>query len=264
MEIEVSRWPTVHAALALARQAKDGAVAHPLWNLHVEAPTAVQRDPAAAAVESVLQRHRKLHLDIASRHRDPDAAAPAASRRLLEERGEEVAERLEPSPLLRAALGSAPPRARGWREVHPALPVAAEGVVLGALLGIAQHLVGFVDLLEPFAGLGPLRGGLKVRMVLPGQLAVGALDLLCRRLARHAEHLVVVTIFHRHDSPSSRLAGFVTTTCARRERCYHLLRGRAPRGSRNSTSCRSARVTSTPARTPAAPPPARSRPRAAA
>ena len=70
--------------------------------------------------------------------------------------------------------------------------------------------MGLVDLLEPLGSLGALGGGLKVGMVLPGQLAVGALDLLCGRRARHAQHLVVVAELHRHEPAASR--GAATTT----------------------------------------------------
>jgi hypothetical protein len=59
---------------------------------------------------------------------------------------------------------------RGRREVHPALPVRAERVVLGALLRIAQNLVGLVDLLEPLGRGGAVGRGLQVGMVLPREL----------------------------------------------------------------------------------------------
>ena len=61
--------------------------------------------------------------------------------------------------------------------VHP--PVGAELVVLLALLGVAEHLVGLVDLLE--LRLGGLVAGVHVGMVLAGELAVRLLDLLLRR-----------------------------------------------------------------------------------
>lgn len=67
-------------------------------------------------------------------------------------------------------------------------------VEAAAELGVGQDLVGLVDgghlLLGVLLG-DPLLGGL-VRVVLLGQLAVGALDLALVGIPRHPEHLVVV------------------------------------------------------------------------
>src|SRR5262249_1850637 len=73
-------------------------------------------------------------------------------------------------------------------------PVRAELIVLAALLGVGEHLVGLVDLLE--AGLGLLVALVHVRVVLPGELAVGGLDVRVARVLRDAENLVVVPVFH--------------------------------------------------------------------
>ena len=69
--------------------------------------------------------------------------------------------------------------------------VVAELVVLGALLGIGEHLIGLVDLLE--ALLGRLVPRVHVRVVLLGQRPVGLLDGRVVRVLGHAQNLVVVS-----------------------------------------------------------------------
>ena len=76
--------------------------------------------------------------------------------------------------------------------VHP--PVRAELVVFLALVGIAEHLVRLVDLLE--LRLGGLVPRIHVGMKLAGELAERLLDLLLRRGLGDAERLVVVLEFH--------------------------------------------------------------------
>src|SRR5690606_21815102 len=65
------------------------------------------------------------------------------------------------------------------------LPLVAVPVVLPAAFGVAQHLVGLVDLLE--LALGLLVVGVEVGMVLARQPTVGLLDLVARGLAVHAQ-----------------------------------------------------------------------------
>src|SRR5438128_2092391 len=71
------------------------------------------------------------------------------------------------------------------------LPALAVAVVLVALLGVAQHLVGAVDLLE--ALLGALIARIYVRMMLARQFAVGLLDLFLRSAPFESKHIVVVS-----------------------------------------------------------------------
>ncbi len=63
-------------------------------------------------------------------------------------------------------------------------------VVLLALLGVAQHVMGLGDLLE--ASLGRLVVGVGVGVIFAGQLAVGLLDLIRARPLIDPEGLVVV------------------------------------------------------------------------
>ena len=94
---------------------------------------------------------------------------------------------MSPKPAaVEAAAGErvrAPPRRPAER---PEEPVAAiEG---GALVGIAEEVVGLADLLE--ARLGLRVAGVAVWVVLAGELAVGLLDLRGGRLAIDAEDAV--------------------------------------------------------------------------
>ena len=116
------------------------------------------------------------------------AHAPAAGR-AAEQVGEDVAHRggveVEVAEAAEAAAG---PGAGGER--------AGAAVVLLALLGVAEHVVGLGDLLE--ARLGLLVVGVAVGVVLARELAVGLLDLLGGRLLVDPERLVVVgTRCHR-------------------------------------------------------------------
>ena len=70
-------------------------------------------------------------------------------------------------------------------------------VVVLALVGVAEDVVRLRDLLEALLGLRVAR--VLVGVVLARELAVRLLDLVRRRLAVDAEHLVVV--LRRHPCP---------------------------------------------------------------
>ena len=72
----------------------------------------------------------------------------------------------------------------------------AELVVPGLLIGIGQHLVGLVDLLELLLGL--LVAGVHVRVVLPRQLFICLFDLVLRRALADAENLIIITFVFCH------------------------------------------------------------------
>src|SRR5262249_58936880 len=95
--------------------------------------------------------------------------------------------------------GSDPAWAAGARLLVGA-PVRAELVVLLAFGGIAEHFIGFVDLLE--ARLGRLVARVDVGVMLPRQLPVGLLDFLLGRGLRHAERRVVVLEVHEQSAVS--------------------------------------------------------------
>ena len=60
------------------------------------------------------------------------------------------------------------------------LPVLAKTVVQLTLFRIAEHLLGFVDILEFF--LGHLVPGIFIGMVFGGHLAIGLFDIIGRRI----------------------------------------------------------------------------------
>ena len=65
---------------------------------------------------------------------------------------------------------------RGLGEIAPRPPVRAELVVAGPLVRVGKHRVRLVDRLERLLRLRPRFALMQVRMVLPGQPAVGCLD----------------------------------------------------------------------------------------
>ncbi len=113
------------------------------------------------------------------------------------------------SPLRTALLGSATVAEQAAEQItqvaHVIHPEATAGrtttettghgavlahlVVFLALLGVAQHVIGRADLLEALFG-----SRVGVRVILLGQLPVGARDLFVGRRRHDAEHLVVVLL----------------------------------------------------------------------
>src|SRR5690606_6103842 len=99
-----------------------------------------------------------------------------------------------PTRAAAAAAAGGLPSGRG-AAVLPGLPVGAELVVAAAGLRVFQDGVGLADLLEALLGAGLF---IDVGVVLTGEFAVGALDLVLGSVPLDAEHLVVVLIFHGH------------------------------------------------------------------
>ena len=103
----------------------------------------------------------------------------------------------------RPANGAGPRAGRppaAWRR-EIGLPVRPELVVLLALVGVGEDLVGLVDLLEPPLGRGVTRLG--IRVVLPGELAEGLLDLGLGRRPRNAQDRVVVLVSMAWGQPGA-------------------------------------------------------------
>ena len=71
-----------------------------------------------------------------------------------------------------------------------------ELVVLLALLGVAKHLGGLVELLELLLAL--LVAGVQVGVVLLGELPVCLFDLVVRGALAHAQDLIVISFLFRH------------------------------------------------------------------
>src|ERR1041385_2927287 len=236
-QIQVSRRRAAASRFTFARNPDARSVADAGRDAHINRPRVAvvfQRQTTSAAVIGILERQLDLVLDIAALARAcagatcPGAGgAFAAAESAAEEGGKEVGERIlisqhllhfflrhrpEAAAAARAAEIDVPlaPGKRIWSAgafgLFVRTPVRAKLVVLLALGGIAEDLVGLVDLLE--LGVGRLVAGIDVRVMLARELAEGLLDLLVRRAFAHAERGVIVFEFHRRraglDAPPNR------------------------------------------------------------
>ncbi len=112
---------------------------------------------------------------LAARRAAPAAAAEHLAEHVSEHLGEDVARVLEAGPAAAA---------------HPVHSGVAEAIVGGPLLRVAQHRIGFVELLEPGLGLGVAR--VAIGVVLHGELAEGGLQLDLRAGPGNPEEFVIV------------------------------------------------------------------------
>ena len=145
----------------------------------------------AAAKSRFFKRQRQVILQIAAALRRvlaPAAAASAAETAAETAAGEHIEDIFKPAETAKAAsAGSA---------AHGGV-VEAELIVARALLRVAEHFVGFVDLLKARFGLLVVR--MKIRMAGLGRLAVSLFDFVVRSAFGYAEHLVVIS-FVCHSS----------------------------------------------------------------
>src|SRR4051794_5711743 len=203
---EVARGAAADARPALAGEPDALAVADAARDVDFEVAPVVEGEAPPPAARRLLERELQLDLLVAAAHREcveaaraPAAAAPSPA---AEQAVEEVvdvalaeldadvvevaapAEALEPAAA-RPAAGASP----GALGLLRGAPVRAEAVVLGALLGVAEDLVGLGDLLEAVLGARLL---VDIRVVLAGEPPVGTADLVLARSAGDAERLVVV------------------------------------------------------------------------
>src|SRR6185436_13138229 len=198
-QIEVACLGATRSLFAFAGDAHSGAVVQAGRNPHVDGALVaivLDREAACCAVVEILEAEVDLLLDVAAgagaRARTALAASRSARARTsaAEEGLEEVGERvLAPEHLVhfflrhRAVAAAAAataeidvPAARALARIEALArgllvlpPVRAELVVLLALVGVAEDLVGLVDLLE--LRLGGLVARIDVRVMLAGQLA---------------------------------------------------------------------------------------------
>ncbi len=170
-------------------------------------------DDSRRSAERLLERDRHIHIRQLLQRRavgscpHPSAAgeaAPLLDRDVAEDRLKEIGKITEdlPDVLVFHARAAARSPARPLRPVESAgrpgtLPVlvrAPEFVVAPALLRIAEHFVGFVDLFEFFTGVLP--AAVAVRMIFHRQFPVCFFDLVLAGGPRDSEGLIVVSIFH--------------------------------------------------------------------
>src|SRR5579862_7578771 len=89
-------------------------------------------------------------------------------------------------------MRTALPAAGAARARESALGIEAVLVVHLPLLGVAQNVVGFLDVLE--AVLGRFVAGVEIRVMLARQFPVGFANFIHRSTTRHSQGLVVVML----------------------------------------------------------------------
>jgi hypothetical protein len=147
-----------------------------------------RRRPPASASSSDSSRS-------ASRSR-PRRGPPARSARApnsASNRSPPNSTRLSPEPLVSEEVLEALLRRLALRFT----PTSAEAVVTLPLVSVGQNLVGLAELLEALLSVAV---GVQVRVILARQLAVRAPDRILVRVARDAQHLVIVRVAQRHLS----------------------------------------------------------------
>ena len=169
----------------------------PAWDAHIQRASVRQRDPARGAVHRVEEVERQMVLGVLAAHREPPSpagcatGAAASAERLgenaLQVLGVEARGRVVFLASRRVAE-VAIERALRRHFVAGAVDLAA--VVAGALVLVAQQVVGDADLLE---SLPHLRlSGVDVGVVALGELAVGGADGGVAVGLLHAEDFVWV------------------------------------------------------------------------
>ena len=152
---------------------------------------ALNGDLLLAAESRFNKVHRHAHANTLAPLRAIAPALTAAAKAAAEKAAENIAQIAE----IKAACA-----------ISAACPVIgihagkAELVIARLLVGIGEHLVGLVDLLELLLGL--LIAGVHVRMVLAGQLFIGSFDLVLGCAFGYAENLIIISFFlcHRYCS----------------------------------------------------------------
>src|SRR5215469_8671433 len=119
---------------------------------------------------------------------------------------------------------SRPPVCSGWRRPVCSRLRPAEIVELPATVGVREHVVSFLDLLEFLFGEPVLR--IEIRMILPGQLEVSSPDLCLTSAIGYFENSIIVRPNgHRLITPSE---GSFATGALPLRRGASLLVGRSP------------------------------------
>src|SRR3989454_3306437 len=216
-EVRVAGRSTVHARIPLPRKPDALAVLDAGWDLHGEpsrGATVLARDldHVLRALVGLGESDLDLALDIFALACSCAGARTRAAEEVIrigettvpglaEERPEEVR---EPTGVVAERVFAGLPRVDVLEAAGPGgtsaplrelLPLRADRVVALSLLGIAEDLVGLVDLLEL---LFRVRLFVYVRVVLACELSVGLLDVVGRGVLRNAKRLVVVLVLDRH------------------------------------------------------------------
>src|SRR5690606_12629214 len=203
--IKIASLPAGDAGAALGRQPDTAPVRDTGRNADVQRARALHDAPGMIdfrdrdrqrlrrAVIGLLERQCDRRLIVLAPGRERErAAAAGAEAGLTEQALEEIAEGAGAGRTGAAEMKMLLP-VRRRPELLTSLPIRAERVVRGPLLGVAQDLVGLADLLEALLGVRLLAD---VRVILARKAAVGALDLVLRRVPGDAHDLVVVLVLH--------------------------------------------------------------------
>ena len=147
-----------------------------------------------------MPEHRLVEIELelvleirAAKHLRAAAAATSATEDVAEHLAEHFAKGV-------GARVTAAPAALA-RSIDARVPML---VVDGALLAVAENLVGLLGLLEFLLGILVTR--IAIRVKFHGKTTVGLLDVGLRRGARQIEHLVVVAFRHSASPPPRDLA----------------------------------------------------------
>ena len=150
-----------------------------------------------ADVDLLLAAERRLfkgdvqaHAQIVAPARAAALGLPAAAEAAAEDIAEDVPEAAAENVAKAAEAAETGPAGAAGGRVERRM---AELVILRALVGIGQHLVGLVDLLE--ALLTFLIARMQVRVVGLGQLAVGFFDLVLGCAFFNTEHFIIISFF---------------------------------------------------------------------
>src|SRR4029077_13442629 len=168
---KIAAFSSARARFPLTAQTDSLSFMNAAWDLnliilHFIRASPAQRDCSGRSVQRFFKCDHDVGFDVGAAFRRRVTSAKSAESRATaaaaEECFEEVAEagsvELElnsaaiAAPLIKAAAGllSLPLPVRRWLEPARTIPISAELIVFLALLGIAQHLIGFVDFLKFF------------------------------------------------------------------------------------------------------------------
>ncbi len=177
----------------------------PVPAAHVAGGVDLHRHPCLDAPQRVVERETHARLEVGAPLRARTRALPAAAAEEAAELPEQVGEVADVDVLeARASRPSGPEATR---------PRSAEAVVLCALLGVGEEVVGALHLLEPALGVGV--AGVRVGVHLADELAVRLLDLVVGRGLRDAEDLVGAGHGRSPHSATITRAGRRTTSPSR-------------------------------------------------
>ena len=200
VEIQIAAAPRTRLQIALALQAQAAAAFNPRGYAHLH-PLVVHSQGAFATMEGIgkaeadrglsIEIHRRLSPSGKTRTKStkatwrPVTPRPAKASTAPTHPAQEVVDEVVEI----AVIGAIPIRAARAASL---IPVLAELLIAGPLVGIGEHLIGLAHLLE--LGLGPRIAGVHIRVVLAGQLAKSPLNGVIVGPAINAQHLEVIAV----------------------------------------------------------------------